>query len=30
MRPKISKAFKNVKLDDGIGFWEVNAMDDYF
>jgi hypothetical protein len=28
--PRIYKAFKNVTLDDGIGFWEANAMDDYF
>ena len=28
--PRIYKAFKDVKLEDGIGFWEANAMDDYF
>jgi hypothetical protein len=28
--PRIYKAFKNVTLDDGIGFWEANAIDDYF
>ena len=28
--PRIYKAFKNVTLNDGIGFWEANAMDDYF
>lgn len=30
MTPRIYKAFKNVTLDDGIGFWEAKAMDDYF
>jgi hypothetical protein len=30
MAPRIYKAFKNVKLEDGIGIWEANAMDDYF
>ncbi len=30
MEPRIYKAFKNVKLEDGIGIWEANAMDDYF
>lgn len=30
MTPRIYKAFKNVTLDDGIGFLEANALDDYF
>ncbi|GEM54315.1 hypothetical protein B0A58_06525 [Flavobacterium branchiophilum NBRC 15030 = ATCC 35035] len=30
MGPILYKAFKNVTLDDGIGFLEANAMDDYF
>jgi hypothetical protein len=29
MTPRIDKAFKNVKLYDGIGYWEANAIDDY-
>lgn len=30
MVPRIYKAFKNVTLDNGIGFLEANALDDYF